>query len=653
MDFLQHLTQPRAGAKSAVRAGLFASEKDRRKTLRLSEEMSTFFKPAQNLPERRPDSRDERSISYYSNTTPPHKQNVGLNDMEISRRLSCHLDIPRNEYIGYDQQAPILSQHSRHSQNLTSMNEFGNATDTKSLWSGKATTRVTWSETQVSPNATGKMPDRILHAKSPAPESVRRSIEMSGILNHTGISLTPELRGLRSMLSPTNDRTHFSQKPARINDVPNTSNLVSGVAEPFGNQSLVSSISRAEVSNFDNRSKSLIDQDLEQHTGSVAAATSTHRASSCDGAKFPVHNTKQILVRHFDPIVGWHQNPNTRIHDFEKSSVAPREVESTLINRVEIARKARMKRPSTTLPVVTAGERSQLSLNENQQLFTSAEEVFRSDSLPSVLTKDASHMAKTQATPTIDPNTSAHHDTTSFVDNANEELQKKQCFNAVDVTSKGYCPKIKEKPQSSETKSDFIGVSTLSYRDASSTYHFPMSPRYATRLSPFFESEPLYLNQIQQENRAQHQLTHYNKGNCDYFQAQDRHRSDLLPENLLDLRGTDVGYSADNSKILQLRSMEIVFPSIDQLDCELEAEFNSSSTNRLGDPDLSEHTGRYIGEEIGDLGSIYRAGLVTDSANIYSSEDRGSYISNSQYALEEEIMNGALIDGFWRSQTYY
>jgi len=626
-----------------------AVERDKRRPGRAYEEISTFFKPGPNvLEDISSNGRAGRSSSCLSNVTTRSNQEMEANEVDSSHRPSHGFDSVEHEHLRFVQLGSALRIPLTHNQNLPFVDQYRQAIDTRSSWSGKATTCITWSETPESPTAIEEKRNRSSHP-SPAPESVRRSIEMSGILNDTGISLTSELRGIRKVTSPPNDPTQSSQNTIRGSDVPITSSFASGNVESSGDTWISPNSREGLVPHQRGQLQVTRQNDIEAKTYPTNGIPYDN-----ESAEGPVITTNPIPADHYDPVLGWHRRQDTRAHEVSQTLEAPKESKFTPVSREEIAKNSRIKRPSTILPVIRVTEASDPVLTENRQLVTPADEVSTPKPIPIPRMKVALLIEDIHTTQPTENINSAQHDTIPCFEFDHEMLPKEQCQPSVNIKSNTYQSEINQSKSSRmETNMGSTRDSTLSNRGARYGFHQNIVPPYAAWLSPIFESAPLYLNQVQPGHTTQPQPINFAECTVDYLKTQ-YFEGPTLSETFLALEGPEIVYFANNVDILQPKSAEYLYPDIMQLDLEVEAEFDPHLANHQGRSKLWKRMSSISREEIGDFGPGYEADYVARSSNVYPVEEYSSYNLNSQCTLDQERNEDiGLMDGFWRPQTYY
>ncbi|RAL66818.1 hypothetical protein DID88_007601 [Monilinia fructigena] len=189
---------------------------------------------------------------------------------------------------------------------------------------------VTWSESQHSPRATTAL-DRareeyLQRQHSATPDSVRKSIERTGIFKDTGIEYSSR-------------RKSYLQEAA--------GKEVNGVRKK-------SMISLPRIPPLKSRPPDSVDVEDKEH--------------------------RRVVVEYYDPNRGWYRKENSKSPTHPLDPVAaPIPVPFT---RQQMARNARIKRPSTTLPVIREASDESLENSPSSISGISGEEIQRTESAP-------------------------------------------------------------------------------------------------------------------------------------------------------------------------------------------------------------------------------------------------------------------------------
>jgi hypothetical protein len=240
---------------------------------------------------------------------------------------------------------------------------------------------VSWSETQYSRNKSMEHPRRrsMHHPASKTSESVNRSLEATGIFVDTGIedehpytrSFTEDLPQMErhrrhellkhgqtiSRVSETSFEDQLPRYPAS-SSVPRR--------RQYGNRGPRNSTPEWKEDKPQQSDRSHHPYEDHQPPQSDRHGTTTHHQSvdrarhnnvRLDEVSRPQSNEGGVIVKQFDKDLGCHQEPsssshnNTSIRPFSASNV-PETVDTRRPSREELAKRARIKRPATTLPAV-------------------------------------------------------------------------------------------------------------------------------------------------------------------------------------------------------------------------------------------------------------------------------------------------------------
>lgn len=329
MMFLQQPIRVQA-TEGQVNTASKSREKETRRAAREQTEISTFFKS------RRTSREEDGEIAHRETSS------AGMSGEQSTSRTVC---------------TPLGCSLSRK------LTEQRLGSTGKGPWSEE--TCVTWSDTQISHMATAA--SRRLRnigqlETSPIPDSIRRSIEKTGIFKGTGIEssmavnqtrLLDERNGINRIPSDSSNRSH-SLTP---NESTTMSNLLSGS-------------DGQHVRPLNNRQSPRV---LKSQGDSLTREFShrKHTELPCDKERLPEGNSpvqyKQAVLERSATNIGQQQGsircssppvevPCTRV---------PHEAKSPPMTREQLARKARIKPQSATLPV-TKGVEKGIQCNESQ-----------------------------------------------------------------------------------------------------------------------------------------------------------------------------------------------------------------------------------------------------------------------------------------------
>lgn len=240
----------------------------------------------------------------------------------------------------------------------------GKYTDSASRVSGKATTYLSWSETQFSPAKRRPMDTDNRRQVSPIPDAIQRSIEKTGIYRDTGI----EMRQYQPT-SPTRDHTRMKQRqperrPGGPKERQRDRHHVGDVSRfrPKGATTSTSSSKEPQSSPPRHRSSHHKTRHATKHTTEIEAQPkafdirdSNTTETSSNRATTSAESQGNPVVERFGLEMGRHQKGNPRTDNQQTSeslsiSVMP---ETPLVDRAQLAKNAKVKRPSTTLPIVS------------------------------------------------------------------------------------------------------------------------------------------------------------------------------------------------------------------------------------------------------------------------------------------------------------
>lgn len=344
MEFLQHpprqqLTEKDNGGKSRWR------EKEMRKSSRARQEVFEFFKPTRAPLQEHVVNQQARESSIYSQDErqPYDKQDPQQENLAFYRR-SLSIEASSKPSIAYWKPRPS-SNRPVIRRGRTPLRDYASHSHlTQSRGSGRATSYVSWSETEGSP-VTKLTRARNFHAQDHSPVPVTNELENSGFLRGIGIEKKPSLESVGPM-----HRNGKKKSLVSTESIKSTTTSTSNSSEHYKNQQRHrhKKQKRAPSSDHPPNIQRLTAQDAELIPG-YSYGQGGERAPKC---------RKRTIVEYYDPVYGWQEKPTAEEVTDGASALAPKidvaeEVKSTSVNRQEIAKNARIKHPSTTLPAAS------------------------------------------------------------------------------------------------------------------------------------------------------------------------------------------------------------------------------------------------------------------------------------------------------------
>jgi hypothetical protein len=329
MEFLQHSSRYQPPPKED-RIKSKAREKGKRKTSRAQEEISEFFKP--KVPLKQIETYNAGSSSIYKRSEySKHNRGSEQNRRQHSGRRSQSSELPEKPYLGFGKPGSSSDRRSTSRGLSPAISYPRNIPNSDSRLSGKAT-YVSWSERQTSPQATGRrLANLDRRNTSPTPESIRRSIEETRIFQNTGIRIAdskqPRAASMKELFERQVNRSEASE-PSTSTAAPSIQS--SGIHPELASRNLEQDMSRAI---------------LRPH--SVKQSTELHGDS----------NARGNVSNQNDPQSGWHPQasstgPGRPTVTNGMTTEVPQQSISAPIDREKLAKRARIKRPSTTLPLI-------------------------------------------------------------------------------------------------------------------------------------------------------------------------------------------------------------------------------------------------------------------------------------------------------------
>lgn len=343
-------------------------EKEKQKAARAQEEISTFFKPTRTpLTEFDPNTRSRAS----STMTPPedsfYDRQLAADRYHDADGLSQYPEPTRERPSTFRQGSPS-SRLLKLRETSLGVNYAERPPEATSRISGKANTYITWSESQVSPRLTemSRQLRNTSQQRSSTPESIRRSLKETGIYRDTGIHDRPESRSFKEVLleaeqlqqhrEPDHDnaRREFPRGGTSGTTTPSEPPVTGSYNRNAGNiPSHTHRYQRARSPQSEKIAETRL-HDKETHEDRAGVTVNDGKKDSAIGGN------QRIIVEHFDPELGWHRRPSSRAQEEHLSAELKRENEreakSTPVTREQLAQLARIKRPTTTLPVVHSAE---------------------------------------------------------------------------------------------------------------------------------------------------------------------------------------------------------------------------------------------------------------------------------------------------------
>ena len=678
MDFLQRSTHPHS-TKPEDMITSKSREKDKLKNERARDEISTFFKPKKTpLEEVSSNSQNGRLSTIMSDEISFYERQMKKGGDE--------------NYQAYYPRAPRALENdnarfSRQDRTASSPRKYppaakwqNNVHSTPSLWSGKATTCLTWSETQVSPTAIGAQILRDSRQSSPPPDFVRTSLERTGILRDTGISLTPELTGVRISKSPVGNQTPSIQlvSPCVMTKSPSSSDNITTPSQVQSSMSLKYQPRSSSGKGDGNYGDHQLNRNQENPQASAEVVTTNSDTNN------PIRITKQILIEHYDPVLGWHQRQNTKTPDSLHSREPMQEPKGTPLSREQIAKWARIKRPYTTVPITrfTKNETyfgSRLTLPEHLQSAPQHQQPFQSTpSLPRIIVTDPSQSdGSMENVPSVvnpkglsqqarlghaSPVVSQDMKDSSFVNESNKSVGANQPLKIQPLENQPTVPAGFN--DSSAHGYSETGQTHLSHLEPSvmecKTFGLPLrgswvnhgqgyAPQFAQSL-PLVEPAPLYFRQMREESQFQTQFDEEGK------EEQNAYFNNPAVIMMSYLEEMEQNYFMDENENIQ-----------DTGDFDMQGSFflNDDIDGQRDGGELQPYSGSMEGwqdnhnQELGDV-EYYEERyeperLMYNSENILGSY--GGYKVDEGYFVEQKQERDAnalnMKEGFWRTQRNY
>ena len=331
MDFLQRsnkyitdIEEDKISSKS--------KDKERRKAAREQDEISTFFKSSKMPMQQTPLNR--RGASSSNQATDLRSRSHAQLDSVCSGQqdeTSNSFEITVKSSLGFGRNRRPADIPSAFIGRYPIAKDLEHVRNPASKQSGRASTYISWSETPFSQEGKPRELSKVDRTRaSSTPESIRRSLEETGIFRGTGIDVAARRAGRPP---------HFYERPSeheetRRTDTPGNTEKVISLAQP-GSHAVPSS--HADHQPF-----------LEEGTN----ASNAKGGEVGEGAM----KRERLVIERFDAKLGWHEISESGRHNQVITTAAqkgeiPQQSRSAPIDRLERAQFARMKRPSTTVPI--------------------------------------------------------------------------------------------------------------------------------------------------------------------------------------------------------------------------------------------------------------------------------------------------------------
>lgn len=315
-------------------------EKEKRKAARAQDEISTFFKP-NKLP-LQPISLNGDSLASSTYTKHHCSGNSDRLDAGYSRRgdqRSPSFDFPEEPSLDFRRIRPTLDIILASNRCSPLINRTENILESTSKLSGRSSTHISWSETLVSREEKSRELSKVDRTRaSSTPESIRISLEKTGIFRGTGIGIAARRAAVSSQAyeRPSIHQTRTTGHLIRSTETPESSRRVASPTRLTSHE--------LSSSHTDQR------RDLAEK-----AEISSANIDITQG-KGEEMKRERIVIEHFDPNLGWHEKPTSAGYEQEppprvKNREVPEQLKSAPLDRLERAHMARIKRPSTTVPL--------------------------------------------------------------------------------------------------------------------------------------------------------------------------------------------------------------------------------------------------------------------------------------------------------------
>jgi hypothetical protein len=339
MDFLQ-----RSGRHVSVKEDKTISksrEKEKRKAARAQDEISMFLKP-DRMP-LQPTSLNKGSVA---SSTHAKDRRSATSDQLDSDYLGRHhersqsFDFPQKPSLDFRRTKPTSDILSASLGRNPVINRLEYGPHSTGKISGRASTYISWSETQFSREAKSPKLSKVNRiGASSTPESIRRSLEKTGIFRDTGISMPAR----RAAASP-----HIYGRSSQRGQTRPTGNPARSTSTPESGERVVSP---ARLGTHELTSSHVVHRpDLQEGFHASHAKDEIAQTGEAEMKR------ERIVIEHFDPNLGWYERQRSgergqKIASTVTKGEIPEQPKSAPIDRLQRAQMARIKRPPTTVPL--------------------------------------------------------------------------------------------------------------------------------------------------------------------------------------------------------------------------------------------------------------------------------------------------------------
>ncbi len=338
MDFLQRSSRHMA-LMGEDKASSKSREKEKMKAARSQVEISTFFKPSQMPLQPISLNQGSRAPSAYTRDRLSGSENRDLMDhnyLDRHKEPSHSFHNPEKPTLDFQKSGPtsdILSASVRRSQ-------IAGPQSVASKLSGKATSYISWSETQISQDTKSQDLHKLDRTQaSPSSESVLRSLENTGIFRDTGISMAARRAAVSS---------HALEQPFKYDQMRTTGTSLRTTSTLQSPERVVSTDRLRSDRLTSPHSEHRLD--LRERMVASNPKEGNPQVRDCEMKR------ERVIIEHFDPSLGWHERQASNGHGRETTTTAkktdvPEQSKSAPLDRYERAQRARIDRPATTVPL--------------------------------------------------------------------------------------------------------------------------------------------------------------------------------------------------------------------------------------------------------------------------------------------------------------
>jgi hypothetical protein len=336
--------------------------KENRKASREQDEIATFF-----MPPKTPVREVLSTSGAPTSPTSAHATSIYGTQLEMyldPHHHHPHNDVPRSTYME-ERLADLRSNSNQQAiyplppesivQPQYKQNAYETACDTRRSSSEQATTAVSWSESNISPGAvmdSRREEEKRRRLQSSTPDSVRESIERSGVFKNTGINCKTgrRVKQLRKETEPDLNCNRPEHAMPKVASQPKNIAPTSKHGQSSPSKAIHFDANQSNSTPLQSLRKplpnSLSPRPPEDDTMKQLQQNTLPQGHGED----PTDNGRRVIVEYYDPDCGWYrEEEGDRIR---QQATSRADTVQQPLTRQQLAQNARVRRSSTTVPVI-------------------------------------------------------------------------------------------------------------------------------------------------------------------------------------------------------------------------------------------------------------------------------------------------------------